>query len=73
MPVLVSGRTPSALRDQAARLLDVDADLIDIARSAATTRASFDQRAVVLASTRDELTDALAALASDVRNPLVDP
>nr|WP_196777918.1 type I polyketide synthase [Lentzea aerocolonigenes] len=71
VPVLVSGRTPAALRDQAARLLDVDADLIDIARSAATTRASFDQRAVVLASSREELTDALAAIASDVRNPLV--
>ncbi|WP_312878335.1 type I polyketide synthase [Lentzea indica] len=71
VPVLVSGRTPAALRDQAARLLDVDADLLDIARSAATTRASFDQRAVVLAGSREELTDALAAIAADVRNPLV--
>ncbi|WP_290057989.1 beta-ketoacyl synthase N-terminal-like domain-containing protein, partial [Amycolatopsis solani] len=48
LPFVLSGRTDAALRAQAARLLDVDADPVDLAASLATTRAHFGERAVVL-------------------------
>ncbi|GHF80512.1 polyketide synthase [Kitasatospora xanthocidica] len=63
----LSGRTPEAVRAQAARLLAhveaTDADPRDIAHSLTTTRAQLDQRAVVIGTGRDELLDALRALA----------
>ncbi|WP_373313905.1 type I polyketide synthase, partial [Kitasatospora xanthocidica] len=63
----LSGRTPEAVRAQAARLLahveTTDADPRDVAHSLTTTRAQLDQRAVVIGSGRDELLDGLRALA----------
>ena len=79
LPVLLSARTPAALRDQARRLLaavheDGHAsrpDLTDLAFSTATTRASFDERAAVLATGHDALVDGLTALAGDQASPHV--
>ncbi|WP_143265394.1 type I polyketide synthase, partial [Amycolatopsis lexingtonensis] len=48
LPFVLSGRTDAALRAQAARLLDVDADPVDLAASLAVHRAHFGERAVVL-------------------------
>ncbi|MFI8933972.1 type I polyketide synthase [Streptomyces sp. NPDC053474] len=65
----VSGRTPEALRAQAAQLLSfVDArptaPAADIGLSLATTRTAFRHRAVVTGSDRAELRSRLAAFAS---------
>ncbi|WP_425426247.1 SDR family NAD(P)-dependent oxidoreductase [Actinokineospora terrae] len=49
LPFLVSGRSVGALRAQAARLLGVVAEPVDLARSLALGRASFEHRAVVVA------------------------
>ncbi|MCG8918840.1 SDR family NAD(P)-dependent oxidoreductase, partial [Actinokineospora sp. PR83] len=67
VPLLVSARTPAALRDQAARLAAALPALpaASAAFSLATTRTAFDHRAVAL--TRD----ALAALASGTPHPLL--
>ncbi|MFI0723144.1 type I polyketide synthase [Streptomyces sp. NPDC021224] len=66
----VSGCDADALRAQAARLLAHVAERpalrpADVALSAATTRAALDHRAVVAATTRDELLEGLRALAED--------
>ncbi|WP_255691803.1 type I polyketide synthase, partial [Actinoplanes sp. DH11] len=53
-PLLLSAKSPAALRDQASRLLDVDADPLDVAWSLATTRSALPYRAVVL--DREQLT-----------------
>ncbi|MBL1101983.1 type I polyketide synthase [Streptomyces coffeae] len=68
VPVLVSARTPQALRAQARRLHDWVRDdpalrPLDVGHSTATTRSSLKSRGVVLAADRDELLDGLAALA----------
>ncbi|ARF53633.1 hypothetical protein B1H19_05070 [Streptomyces gilvosporeus] len=68
VPVLLSGRSASALRAQAARLLSrLDADpgprLTDVAYSLATGRSAFQHRAVILAADRADLLRALSALA----------
>ncbi|WP_433335339.1 SDR family NAD(P)-dependent oxidoreductase [Spirillospora sp. CA-294931] len=65
MPWLVSGRTPDALRAQAARLLAANAgdDPADVALSLATGRAAFEWRAAIVAGDPDETTRALKALA----------
>ncbi|MGW0824748.1 type I polyketide synthase, partial [Streptomyces sp. NPDC002845] len=68
LPWLLSARSQSALREQAARL---HAHLIqrpelepaDVAHSLATTRSAFPHRAVVVGTSGTELLDALAALA----------
>ncbi|MFJ6836912.1 type I polyketide synthase [Streptomyces sp. NPDC091209] len=69
VPVLwnLSGRTPAALRAQAARLHAHVADhpdlgILDAARTLATARTDFEHRAVLTAPDRDGLTAALAAL-----------
>ncbi|MFG2905894.1 type I polyketide synthase [Kitasatospora sp. NPDC048286] len=67
-PLLLSGATAQALRDQAARLLDhldthPDVDLADLAHSLGTTRAALDHRAVVVADDLASFRGALAALA----------
>ncbi|MEV0446842.1 SDR family NAD(P)-dependent oxidoreductase [Streptomyces sp. NPDC050600] len=70
VPWTLSGRTPDALRAQAARLrtaLTEGADATDplaIARALTTTRTVFEHRAVVLGTTRDELLAGLAAVAA---------
>ncbi|MEU8824614.1 type I polyketide synthase [Streptomyces sp. NPDC048636] len=68
IPVLVSARSPQALRAQARRLHDwvaADAALrpLDVGYSTATTRSALKSRGVVLATDRDELLDGLVALA----------
>ncbi|MFJ9113892.1 type I polyketide synthase, partial [Streptomyces sp. NPDC102283] len=75
VPLLLSARTPQALAGQAQRLLDhleqrPDADLTDVAYSLATTRAVFDERAVVIADgtggeDREQVLERLRALAEE--------
>ncbi|MFF5809203.1 type I polyketide synthase [Streptomyces sp. NPDC012746] len=68
-PWILAGRTESALRDQAARLLahldaDDEARPVDIGHSLATGRALLDHRAVIVAGEREEYREALTALAA---------
>ncbi|NUT50342.1 MAG: type I polyketide synthase, partial [Saccharothrix sp.] len=68
LPWVVSGRTESAVRDQARRLLDFSRDhpeatALDIAHSLITTRTAFRHRAAVLGRDRAELVAGLTALA----------
>ncbi|WP_405835440.1 type I polyketide synthase [Streptomyces sp. NBC_01518] len=67
LPVPVSARSAAALRAQAGRLARfVDArpelSLADTAHALATTRARLDHRAVLMATGREQLADALRAL-----------
>ncbi|EST21266.1 hypothetical protein N566_27610, partial [Streptomycetaceae bacterium MP113-05] len=69
VPLLVSGRTPDAVRAQAAALrehLTARPGLasLDAAFSLAATRSRFDHRAVAVAAGRDDLLAALDALAT---------
>jgi acyl transferase domain-containing protein/acyl carrier protein len=48
VPWLVSAKTSDALRDQVARLSEVDGDSLDIGYTLATARARFDHRAVLI-------------------------
>ncbi|WUV05095.1 SDR family NAD(P)-dependent oxidoreductase [Amycolatopsis sp. NBC_01488] len=66
VPVVLSAKTPEALREQAARLRSrVDGHRpVDVAYSLATTRSAFEHRAVVVAETAEELRDGLAEPAS---------
>ncbi|MFI9804322.1 beta-ketoacyl synthase N-terminal-like domain-containing protein [Streptomyces sp. NPDC052301] len=69
VPVLLSARTPGALRAQARRLLDlVRADpglrVPDVAAALATTRTAFPWRAAFTAGGREELERRLTAVAS---------
>ncbi|QLQ35709.1 type I polyketide synthase [Micromonospora robiginosa] len=73
-PVLLAGRTRTALRRQAerwARRLAADPDLApaDVAWTSVVSRSPLEHRAVVLAADRDELTAALDALADDRSAP----
>ncbi|KJK44916.1 hypothetical protein UK23_27900, partial [Lentzea aerocolonigenes] len=65
VPVLLSARADEALKQVAGNLIDVDADLTELAASLATRRSTFEKRAVVVASTRDELVRGLQALRDD--------
>src|SRR5699024_2919865 len=74
-PVLwtISGRTPKALADQAARLhehvtADIDLSLTDLAWSLATTRTHHAYRAAVIGTDRDTLLDGLDTLAQGESN-----
>ncbi|HWM02265.1 MAG TPA: type I polyketide synthase, partial [Actinophytocola sp.] len=73
LPWLVSARTPEALRDQAARLLDRLAgpgvEPADVAYSLATTRTAFPLRAAFVATNREQAVAGLTALARDGRMP----
>jgi polyketide synthase 12 len=76
VPWVLSAKSASALADQAARLLEfvenrTDMHQNDVAFSLATTRASFDHRAVVIGAERDELLSGLAATASRAPAPNV--
>jgi acyl transferase domain-containing protein/acyl carrier protein len=68
LPVVVSGRSPAALRSQAARLGEFlakrpDVSLAELALAAATSRSAFEYRAAALVRDRAELVDSLAELA----------
>jgi acyl transferase domain-containing protein/NADPH:quinone reductase-like Zn-dependent oxidoreductase/acyl carrier protein/nucleoside-diphosphate-sugar epimerase len=66
VPLVVSGRSKAAVRDQAARLaglLDSDAAPTDIAWSLLSTRTRFEHRAVVVGADRESLLDGLRSLA----------
>ncbi|WP_329572900.1 type I polyketide synthase [Kitasatospora sp. NBC_01266] len=68
VPVVLSGRTPKALADQAARLgaqvaEQQDVSLTDLAYSTVTGRTAHEHRAVVVAENREELLAGLSALA----------
>ncbi|MEU1519195.1 type I polyketide synthase [Streptomyces sp. NPDC005811] len=74
VPWRVSGRTPTALRDQARRLADFvrSRPVSDPAHTAAallTTRSVFEERAVVLGTDHDELLRGLDALAAGHARP----
>ncbi|WP_159058968.1 acyltransferase domain-containing protein, partial [Streptomyces caeruleatus] len=69
VPWVVSGRSESALREQARRLAAyVEAaaglDLVGVGAALVSTRAGLEHRAVVLGADRDELIARLAGLAS---------
>ncbi|MEU8723669.1 type I polyketide synthase, partial [Streptomyces antimycoticus] len=76
LPWTLSAKTTDALRGQAERLhtlLEADPGLAltDIGHSLATTRATFEQRAVLLAGDRDGFLSALRTLAEDGDGPTV--
>ncbi|HEY2062644.1 MAG TPA: SDR family NAD(P)-dependent oxidoreductase, partial [Amycolatopsis sp.] len=67
VPVLLSGRSDQALRDQAARVLSLlqarpELHPADLAFSLATTRSGFERRAAVVTADRDDLVRGLTAL-----------
>ncbi|MFF2410405.1 SDR family NAD(P)-dependent oxidoreductase [Streptomyces sp. NPDC058092] len=69
VPVVVSAKSVPALRAQAERLAAhlaerPESGLLDVAYSAATTRAQLEHRGVVVARDRDELIAGLTALAA---------
>ncbi|MFE3831039.1 acyltransferase domain-containing protein, partial [Streptomyces sp. NPDC059092] len=73
VPVLLSARTPTALRDQAQRLADhlhthPHTPLTDIAHTT-TTRSTFEHRAVLITTDRDDLITGLQALAHNRPRP----
>nr|WP_062339551.1 type I polyketide synthase [Herbidospora sakaeratensis] len=72
---LVSARSETALRSQAARLAEsgvaASAGPADVAWSLATTRTAFDHRAVIVGAGPEELTAGLDALASGRPSPSV--
>ncbi|MFG1989007.1 type I polyketide synthase [Actinoplanes sp. NPDC048988] len=63
VPVVLSARTPEALRAQARQLIGQDADPADVARTLATARSAFRYRTGFAATGRDDLTSRLAAVA----------
>ncbi|KND25300.1 type I polyketide synthase, partial [Streptomyces acidiscabies] len=69
VPWVLSARSGSALREQARRLAahveaDSSLDLVGVGAGLVSTRASFEHRAVVLGTGRDELIAGLAGLAA---------
>ncbi|MGW8366778.1 type I polyketide synthase, partial [Streptomyces wedmorensis] len=70
VPLLVSGRGQAALAGQAGRLAGflserAEVELADVARSLVMTRGTLTDRAVVVATDRDEAVSGLEALARD--------
>ncbi len=63
VPVVLSGKTPEALRAQASALLDHPADLLDLGFSLATGRARLEHRAVLAVASADDLRHDLLAVA----------
>ncbi|MFI6329691.1 type I polyketide synthase [Micromonospora chersina] len=75
-PVLLTGRTHTALRQQAERWSrhladDTDLDPADVAWTSAVSRSPLEHRAVAFAASRDELAAALGALADGRPAPQV--
>lgn len=72
-PWVLSARTPQALRAQAGRLRDRfahgDEDVRDIGYSLATTRSSYEHRAVLVGRGKEELLLGLEALAAGAVSP----
>lgn len=70
---LLSTKTPTALAGQARRLIErvVGEDLTDIAYALATTRATLDHRAAVIADTVDDVQTGLSALIHGVAHSSV--
>ena len=69
VPLPLSARTPAALREQGARLLahlreHPELTPADLGFSLATSRTAFEHRAVALGADREQLLEALAALAA---------
>jgi acyl transferase domain-containing protein len=65
VPLVLSGRTDAAVRDQARRLLPFPGhEPLDVAWSLATSRAALPRRAVVVGRSRDDLATGLGAVAS---------
>nr|BCB14663.1 type I polyketide synthase [Streptomyces spiroverticillatus] len=65
-PLIISARTPTALREQATNLLPIlqgEAEPADIAKALATGRAALEHRAVILGTNREELSAGLRAVA----------
>ena len=67
VPLALSAKSPEALKDAAGRLAahlesDPELDLTDVAHSLLTTRSSFEQRAVAVGETREQLLESLASL-----------
>ncbi|MEU1689500.1 SDR family NAD(P)-dependent oxidoreductase [Micromonospora sp. NPDC005707] len=76
VPLLLSGKTPAALRAQAARLAahlkaHPDTPLSDLAGALAHQRAHLDHRAVVVTTNHTHAMDALRQLADDQPHPEV--
>ncbi|HWO18984.1 MAG TPA: SDR family NAD(P)-dependent oxidoreductase [Kofleriaceae bacterium] len=74
VPVLLSGKTESAVRAQAARLREhlaarPELVLVDVAYSLATTRPALAHRAALVARERAELLDTLASVAEGRSTP----
>ncbi|MBF6205282.1 SDR family NAD(P)-dependent oxidoreductase [Streptomyces gardneri] len=74
IPLLISAKTETGLRAQAARLHEwiearPDADPVDVAHSLLTTRARFDRRAAVVAGDREAMLAGLADLAIGAASP----
>ncbi|MFF1699827.1 type I polyketide synthase, partial [Streptomyces sp. NPDC058257] len=70
VPLVLSGRTPEALREQAARmrellLADAELEVGSVGWSLAVARSRFEHRGVVLGGDRDELLAGLELLAQD--------
>ncbi|MEV5879655.1 amino acid adenylation domain-containing protein [Streptomyces sp. NPDC052101] len=75
-PVVVSGRTPQALRDQARRWADwltehPDTTLADLARTTTRHRRHFAERASVAGADLPAVVEGLTALAADRPDPSV--
>ncbi|WP_181019820.1 type I polyketide synthase [Nonomuraea typhae] len=60
-PWVFSARSPEALKEQARRLTEVEADPADVSWSLVRSRAAFEHRAVVLGPAKREALAALAA------------
>ncbi|GAB4585387.1 type I polyketide synthase [Nocardia sp. IFM 10818] len=74
VPWVLSARGPAALRAQAIRLsgqLTEDASILDVGWSLAVSRATLEDRAVVLAADGTDRVAALRALAAGVTHPAV--
>ncbi|OLR93558.1 type I polyketide synthase [Actinokineospora bangkokensis] len=63
LPWVLSGRTPEAVRAQAAALLELDVPALDAAHSLVATRSVLDHRAAVVGADLDELRAGLTAVA----------